>query len=361
MKNTHLQILIPLLAAVALSLPIVCLGGCQFNEEGLRPENNAVPDDQMPEQKVTFKDLTVSGSELFHGDKVSTKLTVQNQASRQKTFFIGCSIEDPLGNWYDLPAEQIVLEVGEKVPVNFVWQVPAENEKEKLTSGPYRLVKAAWSKAPGMEGAERLAVVEKERAFHVNRAHEDYSSYNEALWKKSSHPLGLGMLDPDNVKIEDGLLRITLPAGTYDGGQLESRKETYLYGSYRARMKLPEAPSSITGFFLYKAPDFYYEVDIEIVNDASGKAWFTTYADGKVSNTYETYLGFDPTADFYEYRFDFYPGELSFYVEGRLVKTFDQGLPDQPMKLMINSWFPHWLEGREPEEDAFTLVDWIKY
>ncbi|MFO7952495.1 MAG: glycoside hydrolase family 16 protein [Bacillota bacterium] len=361
MKKTTLLKPINLFAAVVLSLPAFFNEGCQVNEEILERENNSVSEDPGPEAVVAIKDLAVSGSEFLPGDIVSTKLTVDNQANGEKTFFIGCSIQDPLGSWYELSPKQVTLESGEKTLVDFAWRVPAGDEKEKLTSGTYRLVKAAWSKAPGEEGTERLATVEKEQAFHVSRYHEDFSTYNEDLWEKSSHLLGLGNLNPDNVKIEDNLLKITLPAGTFDGGQLESRENAYHYGSYRARMKLPEAPSSITGFFLYKAPCFYYEVDIEVVNDTTGKAWFTTYAEGEVTNTCETYLGFDPTEDFHEYRFDFYPGEVSFYVDGELLKTFEESLPGEPMKLMINSWFPHWLDASKPEEDAVTLIDWIKY
>ena len=31
------------------------------------------------------------------------------------------------------------------------------------------------------------------------------------------------------------------------------------------------------------------------------------------------------------------------------------------LRLMVNSWFPSWLEGRRPKKTAFTYVDWIGY
>ena len=306
-------------------------------------------------------DMLISENEYYPGDTVTTELNIVNKGSGTESFWLGCSISDPLGKWYNMPAKEVGLEGGEVISVEFTWVIPEKNTKEQLLSGPYLLTMAAWSDRPGEEGAERLATVKQEEAFFVFRYIEDFSTYNEELWEKSSHPLGLGNLDPDNVEIEDDLLKITLPAGTYDGGQLESREFDHLYGSYRASIKMADAPSSITGFFLYRAPDFYHEIDIEVVNNSSGLAWFTTYADGVVSNTCEKHLDFNPTADFYEYRFDFYPGSVSFYVDGELIISFDDGLTDTPMKLMINSWFPVWLEGIKPEKDAVTLVDWIKY
>ena len=31
------------------------------------------------------------------------------------------------------------------------------------------------------------------------------------------------------------------------------------------------------------------------------------------------------------------------------------------MHLMVNSWFPTWLEGKRPKKTAYTYVDWISY
>jgi beta-glucanase (GH16 family) len=64
-----------------------------------------------------------------------------------------------------------------------------------------------------------------------------------------------------------------------NGGEIMS-KDLYGEGSYSARMKLPNAPSSITGFFLYQAPDYASEIDIEIYNDTSRRVMFSTYSGG---------------------------------------------------------------------------------
>lgn len=126
-------------------------------------------------------------------------------------------------------------------------------------------------------------------------------------------------------------------------------------------MQIPNAPSSITGFFLYQAPDFYHEIDIEIYNDSRGEAFFTTYANGGRTNTITCSLGFDPTKGFHTYGFDYYPQGITFYVNGEEIVSWSEGLTDEPMFLMINTWFPTWLEGALLEETVMTLVDWVMY
>jgi licheninase len=150
-----------------------------------------------------------------------------------------------------------------------------------------------------------------------------------------------------------------LPADTLDGGQIES-KNLYGPGFYAARIKVPDAPSSITGFFLYEPPDYASEIDIEIYNDSSGKVLFTTYAGGKRTHTETVGLPFDPTQDFHDYAFFYDRDSITFYVDGEPMKEHEGGLPDQQMKLYVNSWFPTWLSGEKPGSDRYSYVDWIE-
>ena len=47
-------------------------------------------------------------------------------------------------------------------------------------------------------------------------------------------------------------------------------------------------------------------------------------------------------------------------MDGRLLHTFEEGLPSDPMRLMVNAWYPAWLPGKEPERDGYVQVDWIQ-
>lgn len=190
---------------------------------------------------------------------------------------------------------------------------------------------------------------------------DGFDTFDETRWKKGSHNLGRSVLDPANVDVSAGNLRLKLPARTTNGGEILSNS-LYGYGSYTARMKLPNAPSSITGFFLYEPPDYASEIDIEIYNDSSRRmALYSTYADGSQTHTETLALPFDPTDGFHEYRFDHAPGSVKFYADGVLMKEWNDGLPQSSMRIYANAWYPNWLDGRKPNRDKFVLIDSIQH
>ncbi len=189
---------------------------------------------------------------------------------------------------------------------------------------------------------------------------DDFESFDETRWLKSDHVLGRTDFAPENVLVNNGQLRLQIPALTTGGAEIESQ-EYYGYGTYKARIRTADAPSSITGFFLYRSPDYYAEIDIEIYNDGTGNVDFVTYADGQRTHYVRKDFNFDPSADFHTYRFDYNPGVVKFFVDGDLQQTWTDGVPDASMKLLVNTWFPDWLEGLEPPTNRFTRVDWISY
>lgn len=294
----------------------------------------------------------------YPGDAVISSLYLKNTGAANWTFWIGCSVQDNAGSWYDIPSHSVTLAPGEVSDTQSkTWQVPSD---PLLTTGSYKVVMTVWKTKPGDATAIKLANAEKEDSFQVFNFFDDFASFDTDQWSKSSFILGRTHFEPANIDVNNGDLRIKFPANTLNGGEISS-KDLYQYGTYRARMKLPNAPSSITGFFLYTDPDFYSEIDIEVYNDKNGKIDFTTYADGKVQKFVTKNLGFDPTADFHEYRFDFYPGNLSFYVDDRLMQSWTDGMPTNSMYLLVNTWYPNWLAGTKTTSDQYLLIDWIKH
>jgi hypothetical protein len=221
---------------------------------------------------------------------------------------------------------------------------------------------SVWSEEPTAGSrAQRLAHAEVTSPFRVYSRREsfDSSDLDRDRWGATTRRLGHGALAPENVGLEGGHLRLTLPAGALDGGEIES-KDLCGSGFYAARIKAANAPSSITGFFLYEPPDFEGEIDIEILNDPSGRAMFTTYAGGEQIHTETIELPFDPTEDFHDYAFFYDEDSVTFYVDGEPVKEFEGGLPKQRMKLYVDSWFPRWLGGEKLPADRHAYVDWIE-
>ena len=189
---------------------------------------------------------------------------------------------------------------------------------------------------------------------------DEFAGLDPARWSKGDHMLGRSYLDPANVDVDGENLRIKLPARTLNGGEIYTN-DLSGYGSYSARMKLPNAPSSITGFFLYRAPDHESEIDIEVFNDTTRRVLFTTYAGGSQTHTETVKLPFDPTSGFHEYRFDYSQDSVAFLVDDVEMRSWDTGVPQTSMHLMVNSWFPRWLEGKRPKKTVFTYVDRISY
>lgn len=206
-------------------------------------------------------------------------------------------------------------------------------------------------------------LLEKGGGIDRSAVREDFEghSLNTSEWSKSEKVLGRSRLDADNVSVRDGKLVVRLPADTLEGGEVASRDFSG-YGSYAVRMKVPNAPSSITGFFLYRAPDFEHEVDVEVRNDPSGEVAFTTYLGGsrEPTNTEIMLLPFDPTAGFHTYRFDYRRDSVQFFADGKLVDAFSIGTPKETMRLRVNAWYPEWMGGKQPASDEYLYVDWIQ-
>ena len=131
----------------------------------------------------------------------------------------------------------------------------------------------------------------------------------------------------------------------------------YHSGRFSARMQVADAPSSLTGFFLYAPPDLASEIDIEVLNDTTGTVLLTTYAGGRETHHERRALGFDPTAAPHDYRIDWSRGTAAFAIDGRVLRRWTDGVPAAAMNLYANAWFPTWLAGRAPVAGTATLVD----
>ncbi len=312
--------------------------------------------DDYYKKQIQISDFSYPLGIYFSGEQLTSSVTLKNTGDVSKEIWVGASFRDQEQAWHDLPAKALDISPGDSLTGQLTWNVP-----DQIISGKYELVTALWDRSPGEPGAVRIADSSLEDQIRVYRNQDNFYSFDQSFWYKTSNQqLGRSALLRRNVLVEDNLLKIKHPQNTLQGGEI--RTEAFKsFGSYEIRMKLPDAPSSITGFFLYKAPCFYYEIDIEIYNDSSGTIFFTTYAGGSKQKEYKTTLPFDPTKNFHNYRIDYYSDNLSFYVDDILMKSWDEGYPKEPMYLMLNSWYPSWLPGTPAAEDQYLEVDWIRY
>jgi endo-1,3-1,4-beta-glycanase ExoK len=184
---------------------------------------------------------------------------------------------------------------------------------------------------------------------------DPFDSLDGGRWSVGDHQLGRSRLDPANVVVAGGALELRHPAGSVDGAEVRTTA-LWRTGSYHARIRAANAPSSLTGFFLYAPPDYASEVDIEILDDPSGAVLISTYAGGRQTHTETRALGFDPTAAYHDYAIELARKFATFRGDGIALRTWKTGVPTAPMALYLNRWFPAWPAGA-PSPGAATLVD----
>jgi endo-1,3-1,4-beta-glycanase ExoK len=189
---------------------------------------------------------------------------------------------------------------------------------------------------------------------------DDFTALDPSRWQAGEHQLGRSRLRAENVSVDAGALALSLPQGSTDGAEIRSAA-TFAGGVARARLQVADAPSSLTGFFLYAPPDLASEIDIEILNDPSGTVLLSTYAGGRQTHTETRALGFDPTAAPHDYEIRWSNASVTFSVDGAALRTWTTGVPKAPMNLYANAWFPSWLDGLPPSEPRATAIDRIEY
>jgi endo-1,3-1,4-beta-glycanase ExoK len=145
----------------------------------------------------------------------------------------------------------------------------------------------------------------------------------------------------------DGL-RITLakaPEGSekpFMGGELRSN-EFYRYGYFEARMRLPRDPGLVMGFFTYAGQDGKtrpHEIDIEILGRNTKRIELTLHQGGGATDA-QPMLPFDAADGFHTYGFDWQPGAVRWYADGKLIHEETGGRAariTRPQQLMMSLW-----------------------
>jgi len=291
----------------------------------------------------------------FHQEKINAGIEIFNPTKNEKEVWLELRLYDHAGNMIDAVIENKTMLPGNDENFTLEWIIP-----DDLRSGTYQTELIVWDQSPETAGAQRLGESRGEEGFSAFATQDNFDSLDGDVWLVSDSSLGRSELKSDNVSVSDGALSITIPGNSLNGGEIYTQ-ELKDYGAFETRMKLPNAPSSITGFFLYKAPDYFYEIDIEVYNQPDGTLLLTTYADGEKKNAYVGNLGFDPTRGFHDYRIEYGENQVSFYIDTVFIKSWSDGFPKEGMYLMLNSWFPQWLDGVSTKETQTLSVDWVRY
>jgi endo-1,3-1,4-beta-glycanase ExoK len=208
---------------------------------------------------------------------------------------------------------------------------------------------------------------------------DNLDSYNTSLWTKAD---GWTNGSPFNcfwratqAVISNSQLTITLDSdtGTPPWKSCEYRSNaTYQYGFYECRMKASNHPGTDSDIFTYTGPSngtIWDEVDIEILGNHTTQMQCNYYANGVGGHEYMVNLGFDVSADFHTYGFEWQSSYIKWYVDGVLVYTANnngQGFPVTPSQLMVSYWnvdstASGWAGTFDAKVPKSIYYDWIRY
>ncbi|KAI8391283.1 concanavalin A-like lectin/glucanase domain-containing protein [Radiomyces spectabilis] len=171
----------------------------------------------------------------------------------------------------------------------------------------------------------------------------------------------------NNVRVNNGTIQLTVKneGGKHSSGSFATRRDDFLYGTYRAYMKTSNISGTVAAFFFYR--NRTAEIDIETLSRLQNP-WKTYLAvqpqlynkDGSAApeTSDKHILAFNPTTDFHEYRFDWLPGSVTFYVDGHVLNTMTTNVPDSAGRIIVSHWTdgnPNF-SGGPPSEDAQLTI-----
>jgi beta-glucanase (GH16 family) len=191
------------------------------------------------------------------------------------------------------------------------------------------------------------------------------------LWQQASWMQNDTQMDPGRCQAVNGLLTLTvLPGEPYQGGSIQTRQDHLAYGRWDARLKPSSVPGVLNSMF---TDDWngktYEEVDVEFLTytfgNNSGSVHLALHKEGLTNYWWEDIpLTFNPSDTFHVWSIQILPDSVSWFVDGRLLRTFvyDNTFQLQaPYQFFFNAWTKkEWING-PPTRSADYQIDWVKF
>jgi len=157
--------------------------------------------------------------------------------------------------------------------------------------------------------------------------------------------------------------------------EVVSTRNDILYGSFRASMMSTAVSGTCAGFFFYHNDS--QEIDMEILSrqtqDVDQGGWKINLINQSPASVLSGYnaantsgfgvygLSFNPAGVYAEYRFDWLPDRIDFYIDGILAWNITDSVPTSPGAIHLIHWSngdPGWSAG-PPEQDAVLTVSYV--
>lgn len=181
----------------------------------------------------------------------------------------------------------------------------------------------------------------------------DPAVWGVSAWSNGGECFALNTWQPGQVRCGGGVMALALddegcPAGCdgrpYASGEVFSLARVS-YGRVEAHMRASGVPGTVTALFTFYAMpplfDIQDEIDVEILGSHPDRMEVTYWTGGVRQSTAVVPLGFDASAGYHTYAFDWLPGEIRWLVDGRVMHVEDGSngpVPARPMQIMMNLW-----------------------
>ncbi len=212
---------------------------------------------------------------------------------------------------------------------------------------------------------------------------DNLDSYNTGMFSKADgwtngDPFNVGWR-ADHVNFSGGIMTLTIdnqscPSGCsnrpYASGEYRTNN-LYGYGLYEGRFKAAKGSGTVTSLFTYTGPSDsqpWDEIDFEVLGKNTTQMQLNYFTNGVGGHETIINLGFDSSAAFHTYGFEYRATYIKWFVDGVLVhtETGSRGpLPTHTMKLMVNFWpgigVDGWLGPFSYTGPLSAQYDWLKY
>jgi beta-glucanase (GH16 family) len=154
---------------------------------------------------------------------------------------------------------------------------------------------------------------------------------------------------PENVIVEDGLLKLISKKESYGGkdftsGAVQTKdKFSFKYGKVEMKAKLPGGQGIFPAFWMMPNFDNTWlpEIDImEMLGHKPGEIWMVVHwldDEGKLKNDFSKYVGEDYTKDFHTYGVEWTPDSITYFIDGIERFRTEKFVPNMEMYLYINT------------------------
>ena len=153
----------------------------------------------------------------------------------------------------------------------------------------------------------------------------------------------------------------------YSGGEFRTN-DFYSYGYYETSMQAIKNDGIVSSFFTYTGPSDdnpWDEIDIEILGKDTTKVQLNYYTNGKGNHEKMIDLGFDASEGYHTYGFDWQPGKITWFVDGKKVYEATDNIPTTPGKIMMNAWpgktVDDWLKAFNGKTPLTAYYEWVTY